>query len=216
MKWSSRDFEAALEALPLFPLPQAVLFPGVLLPLHVFEPRYRKLIHDVLATHATFSVVRLLEEETPSQLPAIAPVATAGTIIDHVELPGGRLNVLLRGRARVRLRELSFEPPYRRAHASLLEDSNERIPSSDVAALIGTATAFCEALRNRDPHFELRLPREADPGALADSCASQLLLDGRDRQRALELLNVSERIRYVTEMIAMQRCALSGSTGALN
>ena len=51
------DFRASLGALPLFPLPRVVLFPGALLPLHVFEPRYQKLLADCLAAHRTFGVV---------------------------------------------------------------------------------------------------------------------------------------------------------------
>ena len=102
------DLAPALTALPLFPLPQTVLFPGALLPLHVFEPRYRALVRDVLKTHRSLSVVLITD---PGQIdehghPAIAPVAGVGIIIDHAELPGGRYNILLRGRARVALAEL--------------------------------------------------------------------------------------------------------------
>src|SRR5262249_22145375 len=114
-----RDVAPALDALPLFPLP-TVLFPGAVLPLHVFEPRYRKMVRDVLDSHHVLAVVLITD---PSELdahghPAIAGVATAGTVIDYTELPGGRYNILLRGRVRVKLAELPFVPPYRRAAAS--------------------------------------------------------------------------------------------------
>lgn len=218
MKLSAAELEAALEELPLFPLPQVVLFPGALMPLHVFEPRYRQLVRDVLARHATFSVVQIKDDATidAEGHPTIARVASVGTIVDHVELPSGRFNILVRGRARVSLDELPFVAPYRRARAEILQPTHENVPPADIAALISAATSFATMVRERDAEFELRLPREGDAGALADLCAAQLLLDGRDRQKALELLDVSERVRFVTENVALQRLALGGEVGGLN
>ena len=218
MKLTAAELEAALHALPLFPLPQVVLFPGALMPLHVFEPRYRQLVRDVLATHATFSVVQIPDEAQVDAHghPAIARIASVGTIVDHVELPSGRFNILVRGRARVSLDELPFVSPYRRARAEILPSTHENVPPADIAALISAATSFATMVRERDADFELRLPREGDAGALADLCAAQLLLDGRDRQKALELLDVCERVRFVTENVALQRLALGGEVGGLN
>src|SRR5579859_4612499 len=129
---SVRDLGPALDVLPIFPLPQTVLFPGALLPLHVFEPRYRTMVKDCLATHKAMAIALICEtgERDAHRHPAIEPVAGIGVIIDHVELPDGRYNILLHGRGRVRLEELPFVPPYRRAKAVLLHaapaDPNQR------------------------------------------------------------------------------------------
>src|SRR5215468_9252705 len=112
-----RDLLPALSALPLFPLPM-VLFPGALMPLHIFEPRYRAMVRDLLETHRALAVVLITDHDRLDEHghPRIAAVAGAGVIIDHVELPSGRFNILVRGRARVALEELPFgEKPYRRA-----------------------------------------------------------------------------------------------------
>jgi Lon protease-like protein len=212
------DIADALAALPLFPLPQTVLFPGALLPLHVFEPRYRAMVRDVLETHRTMAVV-MITDPTPIDVhghPAIASVAGVGTILDHVELPGGRYNIVLRGRARVRLRELAFVPPYRRAAAEVLVTPSDEIPQSDVSALVSSATAFAAFVRERERTFEFRLPRDASATLIADLCAHHLLLDARERQEVLETLDPRERVRRVAEAIVMQRLALEPAGRELN
>ena len=209
------DFAAALEALPLFPLPQAVLFPGAMLPLHVFEPRYRAMIKDALETHRTLAVVLVTH---PHELdghghPRIADVAGVGEIVDHTELAGGRYNVLLRGRARVRLEELPFVPPYRRARAEVLAQPAAEVSPGDLSALVSSATSFASIIRERDPAFGFRPPRELLPGQLADLCAHHLVLDARERQAILETLDANARVRRVTEVLALQRITLAPERG---
>jgi ATP-dependent Lon protease len=211
------DLAAALARLPLFPLPQTVLFPGALLPLHVFEPRYRAMVRDVLASHRMLSVVLITGTGVADVHghPEIASVAGMGEIIDHADLPGGRYNILLRGRARVRLSELPFTPPYRTAAAALLDDDPGEPSPAAHAALLSTATSFAALVRERDRSFDFHLPKDAAPGLAADLCAHYLVLDPRERQAILELINVPLRVRRVTEALAMQQLALSseGSGG---
>jgi ATP-dependent Lon protease len=212
------DLAPALEALPLFPLPQTVLFPGALLPLHVFEPRYRALVRDALASHRTLSVVLIAD---PSSLdknghPAIASVAGVGVIIDHADLPGGRYNILLRGRARVALRELPFEAPYRRAAASVIESTHAEVPQGEVMALLSMASAFAGIVRERDRSFDFHLPRDASPALLADLCAHHLVLDARERQAILETVDTAARVRRVSDVLAVQRLTLSGEPLDMN
>jgi Lon protease-like protein len=207
-----RDLAPALDALPLFPLPQTVLFPGALLPLHVFEPRYRAMVRDALETHRCLAVVFITDpSRTHLDKPEIASVAGAGLIIDHAELPGGRYNILVRGRARVRLAELPFVPPYRRARAEVLPSVPAEVSPADLSALISTATTFSSMVRERDKTFEFRLPRDAPPGTIADLCAHHLVLDGKERQAILETFDVVARVRRVAEALAVQRVTLSPS-----
>ncbi|HLM71613.1 MAG TPA: LON peptidase substrate-binding domain-containing protein [Polyangiaceae bacterium] len=211
------DLAPALEALPLFPL-ETVLFPGALLPLHVFEPRYRALVRDILETHRALSVVLVtnpLDIDAHGH-PAIASVAGAGVIIDYAELPDGRFNILVRGRARVRLRELPFEPPYRRAAATVIESPEAEVTQSDLASLVSAATSFTSLVRERERSFELPLPKNAPPALIADLCAHHLVIDPRERQAILEMADVPARVRHVAEVLAMQRLALSGEPREVN
>jgi Lon protease-like protein len=213
-----RDLAPALSALPLFPLP-TVLFPGALMPLHIFEPRYREMIRDVLDSHRALAVVQIADPEARDEHghPAIARVAGAGVIIDHVELPSGRFNVLVRGRARVSLEELPFgDKPYRRARATVITAPPGEVPPSDLHTLVSAAAAFAARVRERDPSFDFSLPKDAAAGLVADLAAHHLVLDARERQAALETLDVGERVRRVADVLALQRLALSHDPRDMN
>ena len=218
---SLADLAPALESLPLFPLPQTVLFPEAIVPLHIFEPRYRAMVRDALETHQALAVVLLTDlgrafDGDEDALPPIASIASVGVIVDHAELPGGRYNILLRGRARVRLRELPFVPPYRRAAAEILSTDATRVPVSELSALISAATAFSSVVRERDKTFEFRLPKDAPEGTIADLCAHYLILDARERQAILETLDPVARVRRATQVLAVQRLTLAPEHGAMN
>ncbi|HRI63711.1 MAG TPA: LON peptidase substrate-binding domain-containing protein [Polyangium sp.] len=212
------DIAGALEALPLFPLPNAVLFPGTFLPLHVFEPRYCAMVRDVLQGHRAMAVVMITDAERRDAHghPVIAEMAGVGVIVDHVELPGGRYDILLRGRARVRLRELPFEPPYRRAEALIVNSAAEEVPPGEVLALMSSAAAFVALLDKTHGGFELRFPNNAAPSTLADLCAHQLVIDSREKQVILETLDVRTRVRRVAEALVVQRLAFGSSNRDLN
>lgn len=212
------DIAGALGALPLFPLPNAVLFPGAFLPLHVFEPRYRAMVRDVLQGHRALAVVMIKDKGRVDEQghPEIADIAGVGVIVDHVELPGGRYDILLRGRGRVRLCELPFEPPYRRAQAKIITSPPEDVPAPEVMALMASASAFAALLDKSHGGFELRFPPGASPGVLADLCAHQLVLDARERQVILETMDTGERVRRVAEALALQRLAFGSGDRELN
>lgn len=125
--------------IPIFPLPGVVLLPGTLLPLHIFEPRYRAMVGDALAGDRTIGMAMMRPGwERAGRNPAILPVGGAGTIVDVDELPEGRYDIVLQGEFRYRILEESAPAPYRVARV-------ERIPS----------TPFT------DPVEESRIVREA-------------------------------------------------------
>jgi len=88
---------------PLFPLPNVVHFPHTLLPLHVFEPRYRRMVADTLDGERVLAMAVAREEVRPEERPRIHPVGSIGKIELIDELPDGRYHLLLEGLARVRI-----------------------------------------------------------------------------------------------------------------
>ncbi len=205
----------ALEALPVFPLPQVTLFPGARLPLHIFEPRYRKMTSDCLAGHRAMAVTQLLgPAQGADEAPPIAIVAGVGMVVEAEPLPDGRFNLVLEGCARVRLFELPFVAPYRRARALLLGELLSEPAAAEVAALSATARAFVALVRARDPDFRFAVPEAGLPGPrLADLCAQRLILDASDRQSALELLDPAARVCFVRDILAGQLARLGGRSG---
>ena len=208
-----------LKELPIFPLPQAVLFPGALMPLHVFEPRYRKLARDVLDTHGVIAIAHIIEGSPVDAHghPAIALVAGIGAVVESQELPDGRYNLLLEGRGRVHLAELPFVPPYRRARGELLEDKHVEVAHNDQSSLVAIANAFTSFVQARDPNFHFSMPPSLPPGRIADLCAHHLILDARERQKLLETLDPAERVRIVADALAVQLAVFKReSRGTMN
>src|SRR5215468_2392515 len=106
------------DLLPLFPLPNVVLFPNVFLPLHIFEPRYRAMVSDALASDRMIGMVLLKPgwESEYEGRPPVYPTGCSG-VITHVDrLPDGRYNLVLRGVERFRIVEEEAGGSYRRAN----------------------------------------------------------------------------------------------------
>ena len=193
----------ALEAIPIFPLSGVVLFPGALLPLHVFEPRYRTMLADCLATSRCMAMAFVLVDGDRVDVegePKIARVAGAGLVVHHTSLADGRSNIVLQGRARVWLDELPFAAPYRRARARILDELETPVSALDRTGLLMVATAFAAAAHQT----EFVLPPGLGAGATADLCAHQLIVDAQARQRALEELDIAARVHLVTDTLAGQ------------
>ncbi len=195
-----------------------MLFPGALLPLHVFEPRYKALVRDVLKTHRMLSVVLIADSSDVDEHghPRIASVAGAGIIIEHIELSDGRFNILLQGHSRVRLRELPFVAPYRRAEATVLESHAGAANPWDSAALSALAFSLMSLMQKSDASFHLHLPKESEPEALLNICAQGLVFDPHERQEILEIDDISARMQRVIQVLSMQRVMLSGEDRDLN
>lgn len=199
---------AEIEEVGLFPLPQVVLFPGMDMPLHVFEPRYRTLTRDVLAGTRRICIVQIPEEDAcgDPRNPCIARVAGIGEISSYEELSCGRFNILVSGMARVELTELPFKKPYRRARAKVLGSRERSVDPALLRALTSTAGRVAEAVRKCHPHFRFDTPSPSDPGRLADACSHYLIRDGAQRQALLETLDVSERIEKCLTALSEQLC----------
>lgn len=197
----------AAPALKIFPLPPVVLFPGTGVPLHIFEPRYRQLITDALATDRVMALGGLAPgwEEAYTDRPALLPIACAGVIGEHESLPDGRFMIVLEGVTRVRVRsELPSRRLYREVAVEILEDAPFKGDEE-------------EALRQAVLELASLLPEEVTPpllhhaalqsgGLLADVVAGAVVAEPHRRQDLLAELEVGARLRAVhaevSELIA--------------
>lgn len=211
-RWTKEDLVNALDAIPIFPLPHVILFPEVMLPLHVFEPRYRKMLEDCLATHGALVIANILSGEDERGRPRIAPIAGGGIIAKHQPLADGRSNIVVRGQARLRLEELdphATEPgPYRIARATILDDLDVSVPQHDRSALVAAATMFASEVKRHDATFSFNVPPILDAAHLADLCAFHLIVDAEVRQAVLEELDPRVRVALVLEQLAFQHGAM--------
>ena len=190
---------------PIFPLPDVTFFPHTLLPLHVFEARYRVMVIDALERDRRLAVVKLRPgyEASYAGKPAVHPVAGLGEIVSCERLATGRYNILLRGENRVRLgAELPSDTLYRLVRARRLADVE---PAGDVAPGLARIRAACKTLLST-------LARPADlldtaladgqaPGVIADRVAAAVLPDADTRQRLLETPDVTTRVSTVADAL---------------
>ncbi|WP_257450826.1 LON peptidase substrate-binding domain-containing protein [Archangium lipolyticum] len=192
--------ERTTQALKVFPLPSAVLFPHAALPLHIFEPRYRALVRDALAGDKVMALAQLEPgwESQYGERPPMQPMMCAGLIIWHEELEDGRYNILLQGVARARLLgELTSEELYRQVRVQLLPDVAYQGPEEErlrqaVFELAGRVPAsFAENL--------LPVVARAQGGALADVVAAAVVPEPERRQQLLCELDVRKRLEAVLD-----------------
>ena len=186
--------------IPLFPLPGVVLLPGTLLPLHIFEPRYRALVADALEGDRTIGMAMLKPGwEQADEPPPIHAIGGGGEIVESEELEDGRYNILLEGKFRYRVLDETPPNPYRLAHV-------EEIP----AAPFGTRPARDRALAAAVALYsgialEMELPPLPTGGLSAERLASEIALRLRyappELQAFLEMDSLS--IRYETLLSRM-------------
>jgi Lon protease-like protein len=209
-KTTSRSLARALRRLPLFPLEDVVLFPHSMIPLYVFESRYRKMVRDVLAGNRLVAISLQLEKENPAEElpPRVADVASVGELVLAQELPDGRYNLVVRGRARIGIdEELSSDEPYRLIAAHEIPDDTPKTPldlSEADTALRALVTGLAESIPEGGDLLKHVAAAQDNPAALANVMAASLVADPKARQRLLETTDVFQRLeRLSSEVVAL-------------
>src|SRR4051812_45413463 len=212
---------AALAELPIFPLPNCVLLPGGLLPLHVFEPRYRELTRDCLSGKQLMAVARLRPgyETTYYGKPPVYDRCGVGRIICSEELPDGRFALLLRGVARVEIaRELPSERAYRQVEARILTDAecDRQEALANHRKLVQLCDRLAEVIEKGGPQLREMVRAFDDPGACADAIAAALVMDADARQELLEACNPMVRLQRTLGHVSHMLCELAPCDSAVN
>ena len=205
-----RSFGEALHRLPMFPLPNVVLFPHALLPLHIFEERYRVMARDILAGHRFLAVGLIVpgQDLDVVEKPIVRPVAGVGEVVMAHELADGRFNLVVRGRARIRIEEeLVSDRPYRLVRAAPLPDGpvgdarELRDADQSLRALVGN---LADAIPEGGELLRQVVAAQETSSELVDVLAAALVVDSAQRQALLETRDVLRRIERVSaEVVAM-------------
>ena len=196
------DRQRRVRTIPLFPLPGVVLFPGTLLPLHIFEPRYRALVEHALETDRVIGMAMIsasVPEIVPG-LPAIHELGGAGTIVEHEVLEDGRYNIILEGSFRFRIVREEPSRPYRTA--TVEEAPTEPFPSGveEEAIVTGVRDLFA----GLQPQLDLPpLPTEVlSAERLSGELALRLRWPPETLQKILEAGSLPERFGAIATRLS--------------
>lgn len=192
-------------AIPLFPLPNVVLFPNVTLPLHIFEPRYREMVRDALEGDRIIGMVLLRPgwEKDYEGRPDIYEVGCAGLITHAERTEDGRYNLVLRGLEKFRIRQEDHQRSYRLAEVeTILEPMSERDREVMHAERRRLETLLVPQPEGRgvDPKMPPSMPDEE----LVNALAQYLDLEVVEKQALLERDGLVARCRSLIDLLEMK------------
>ena len=197
--------------IPIFPL-NTVVFPGQQLPLHIFEPRYRQLVGDVLADDGEFGIALIRSGSETGGGATPVEVGCAVRISELQELPDGRFNLICEGTRRFRVVESLDESPYLRAAVEYLPlpddaaDEETVELAEDVGALYRDYLGLALAL---DGGWQRRMKSPQDPVRLADAVAAQLDATAGRKQEILATPRLAPRLEIEQRLLRDANRSLS-------
>ena len=204
--------DLSVRELPIFPLPEVVLFPQEVLPLHIFESRYRMMLKSVLETDSMFGVIKW-DSDTKS----IANVGCCAQIIKHHTTEDGRSNIITLGQQRFQILEIVRSTPYCSAMVSWINDENvdslhklDELKDSVTEALSDVVN-LTSKLTNSKKHLPDKLPN--NPMELSFWIGAHLGGPvAEEQQRLLEERNTYTRLQREFEMLDHTRKQLAART----
>jgi Lon protease-like protein len=191
--------------IPLFPLPNVVLFPQVFLPLHIFEPRYREMVTDALAGDRIIGMVLLQPgwEDDYDGRPAIYPIGCAGLITNSERLTDGRFNIVLRGLAKFRVVSEDASRSYRVGSVDTIVEppvEGDREALRDARRRLETLLVPQPSGRGADT----TMPSSMSDEDLVNALAQYLDLEPLEKQALLERDGLLARCRSLIELLEMK------------
>jgi len=204
--------ELSVRELPLFPLPEVVLFPQEVLPLHIFESRYRIMLKSVLETDSMFGVIKW-DQNTKS----MANVGCCAQIIKHQTAEDGRSNIITLGQQRFQILEIVRSTPYCSAMVTWINDENvdnfQKLDAlkDSVTEALSDVVKLTSKLTNSKKNLPEKLPN--NPMELSFWVASHLGgAVAEEQQRLLEERNTYTRLKREFEMLDHTRKQLAART----
>ena len=193
---------ASTTRLSVFPLPGALLFPRLFLPLHIFEPRYRAMVSDAMARDRRIGMVqpRLQRGPASDQPPPLYDLGCVGRIAEVEAMDDGRYNVILEGLSLFRIvRELDVATAFRQVEAALLP-----APPDDVLSLGRRSSLEIESRRFADAHgykVDWEQVERLDDESLVNGIAQIAPFDAAAKQALLEAEGIEERAELLIQLM---------------
>src|SRR5688572_8564928 len=199
--------------IPIFPLPNVVLFPNVFLPLHIFEARYRAMVRDALAADRIIGMVLLQPgfEANYEGRPPVYPIGCAGVITHSESLPDGRFNIVLRGIEKFRVTGEDESKAYRLAHVDPIPEAVSEADRPQLRRDRHRLEALLIAAIERGG-AEPRFPPAVADEDLVNALAQYLALEPLERQALLEREGIQARCTALIELLEIKTLGARGTT----
>ena len=196
--------------LPIFPLKNVVLFPGMVLPLHIFEPRYREMINRCIDEQIPFGVVLIQEGQEVGEAATPHMIGTAAKIVRVERLPDGRMNITTLGTERFEILELHHKRSYLTATVSTLRTVNGSTRAAvKMAQRIRSRLVEYVDLLSKVNDTELTLDRlPEDPLSLAFLVAIALQVPAENKQETLALQSVPAMLAHEYNLLSKELVVL--------
>jgi ATP-dependent Lon protease len=198
------DKVRGVRELPLFPLP-VVLFPGVPMPLHIFESRYREMLADIHIGNNLFGLSYFDSSASEKDVPPVGHIGCVAEVTEEQALPDGRSNVMTIGVVRFRLEEyVDSDSPYLVTRVSFFEDQEEddEALADRSREVADTFTRIARAVRTlNDERATLPDISDTEPQRLSFLVAAAMEIDPEVKQELLELRSTGERLRRLRDML---------------
>ena len=187
--------------LSVFPLPGALLFPGLQLPLHIFEPRYRAMVSDALARDRRIAMIQPRPDSPDREAPALFAVGCVGRMADVEALDDGRFNVVLEGVSLFRVvRELEVATPFRQVEGVLLPAA----PADETLALAARSSLELESRRFAESQgyaVDWDAVARLDDTSLVNGIAQIAPFDVAAKQALLEAPDIATRAELIVQLM---------------
>lgn len=184
--------------LPLFLLPSVVLFPGMNLPLFIFEDKYKEMISSCMKNDKTFGVVFLRGN-------VCADIGTTAEIVDVEKTQDGNLNILSEGKKRFKIIDIVKEEPYYEAIVELYEDTDAKITTginkslTEIKKLSKNALSMFDMISNQELSKKIKLPEK--PNDLLFLIAGNLTCSFESKQTILETQSIKDRTKKILSLL---------------
>jgi Lon protease-like protein len=198
------DMVSGVSELPLFPL-AVVLFPGVPVPLHIFEPRYRQMLEDIQAGNNLFGLCYFDASSSTRDMPVVGSVGCVAKVTETQSLPDGRSNILTVGVIRYRIEAyVERGDPYLVVRVSYFEDEaeNKEAVQDSSREVAEKFTRIARAVRIiNDERANLPNISDTEPERLSFLVAAAVEVDTDMKQELLELRSTSERLQRLRDIL---------------
>lgn len=205
------DLENFSGIVPVFPLSSVVFFPNTLLPLHIFEQRYRDMLNDAQNSEELILMALLKPgwEKDYYGRPDLFQIAGLGRIVNCETLENGKSNIVLYGLKRTKIVEILDDKSYRRARVELLDNTDENNSGKLKDKILYSISGWNDMLDEKHKKFRINVNSSLPLGKLTDVLASVLITNVFEKQRFLEELNIYKRAEMINSFLEARIKVLS-------